>query len=328
MKEKVLVTGANGLLGAHLVRQLLRDGYRVKAMVRKNYNPVTLLGVKCELFIGDITNEADLYRGVSDCDYVIHSAANTSQASSEFKAFKQVNMDATNQLIQACKEYNIKRFVFVSTANCFTNGALENPGHEESVFMTWLTESNYAYSKFLAQTEVLREVKDHAFPAIIVNPTFMLGAYDSKPSSGKLLLYAVKNRILFYPSGGKSFVDVEKVAKSISYSLNHGLNGQCYLLAGENMTYRQFFKRIGKVTGKKKILIPIPRKVLLGIGQFVNLLQRYFSISLPLNTVNAKLLCLDNYYSNHKAKQSLALDKMEIDSSINAALTWFKQNNY
>jgi len=324
--EKVLVTGANGLLGANIIRQLLKDGYQVKAMLRKNYNPISIKGLNCELFIGEISNEADVLNAVSDCIYVIHSAANTSQISKNFDDFRRTNIEATKLLMKACKVYQVKRFVFVSTANCFANGNIEKPGNENSIFMPWLKESHYAYSKSLAQREVLREVSENSFPAIIVNPTFMLGAYDSKPSSGKLLLYATKNRILFYPPGGKSFVDVEYVAKSISNSLNNGIIGQCYLLAGENMTYKQFFKRVGQITGKRKILIPIPKAFLLALGRIGNILQSYFSLSLSLNLVNTKLLSLGNYYSNCKAIQSLAFKNTEIEKPIRSALLWFSKN--
>lgn len=325
---KVLVTGANGLLGANVVRQLLAEGYLVKAMVRKGSDRLSIKGAECEMFEGEITNTNDVLKAVSDCDYVVHSAAQTSQFPSKLEAYTKANIEATKILINACKHHHVKRFVFISTANCFTNGSLEKPGTESSRFMPWLKGSGYAYSKYLAQEEVLREVKENSFPAIVVNPTFMIGAYDSKPSSGKLLLYALNNRVLFYPPGGKSFVDVNYAAKAISNALTDGKVGECYLLAGENLTYKGFFREVEKLSGKWKILIPIPRKFLFVIGKLTDMLQRYFSIPLPLNSVNAQLLGLDNYFSNHKAQTELGLEKTKINNSINLALSWFKHHKY
>lgn len=77
--KKVLITGANGLLGANVVRQLDVMGHRAKAMVRKGSNTLSLKGAKYELFEGEITNKKDVYEAVSDCDYVIHSAASTAK---------------------------------------------------------------------------------------------------------------------------------------------------------------------------------------------------------------------------------------------------------
>jgi len=326
--KKVLVTGANGLLGANIVRQLNDRGYSPKAMMRRSSNKLSLSGVKYELFEGEITNEKDVFRAVSDCDYVIHSAARTITTPSNLEAYTASNITATKILIKASRYYKIKRFIFVSTANCFTNGTLKKPGNESGGFMPWLKASGYAYSKFLAQEEVMMYVRKHGFPAIIVNPTFMIGANDSKPSSGKLLLYGYKKKIVFYPTGGKNFVNVEYAADAICQALTRGELGESYLLAGKNMSYKDFFTQIGKQTGKRKILIPIPSAILTLMGRISDILEDFFSLSLPLNTVNAKLLNLDNYFTNKKAVLGLGMKNTEIEMAISNAIDWFKQNGH
>ena len=326
--KKILVTGANGLLGANIVRQLNNLGYLPKAMTRRSSNKLSLRGTRYELFEGDITNEKDVFEAVSDCDYVIHSAARTTPSPSNLEAYRASNITATKILIKASGYYKIKRFIFVSTANCFTNGTLKNPGNERGGFMPWLKDSGYAYSKFLAQEEVLMHVKKHAFPAIVVNPTFMIGANDSKPSSGKLLLYGYNKKIVFYPIGGKNFVNVEYVADAICRALTNGELGEAYLLAGKNMSYRDFFVQIARQTGKRKILIPIPSVFLMAIGRFSDILENLFSLSLPLSSVNAKLLNLDNYFTNKKAVLDLSMKNTEIEIAVKDALNWFKKNGY
>lgn len=326
--EKVLVTGANGLLGSNVVRQLSNYGYLVKSMIRKGSDKSSLLNTKCELFEGEITNISDVRKAVADCQYIIHAAANTSQSNTKFDSYKKTNIEATKILIEVAKQYKVKRFVFVSTANCFTNGSMEQPGTENSKFMPWLKESGYAYSKYIAQQEVIREVKENAFPAIIVNPTFLVGPYDYKPSSGKLLLYALNNRLLFYPPGGKSFVDVASASRAISCALFRGKIGECYLLSGENLSYKRFYKEVAKLSGKRKIMIPIPKQFLLAIGSVSNILQGIFSLNLPLNMVNARLLCLDNYFSNQKARKDLCMEKTNINNSIKLAINWFSYKKY
>lgn len=326
--KKVLVTGANGLLGANIVRQLNDQGYMPKAMTRRSSNKLSLKGARYELFEGEITNEKDVFEAVSDCDYVIHSAARTTPSPSNLEAYRASNITATKNLIKACRYYQIKRFIFVSTANCFTNGTLSEPGNESSGFMPWLKASGYAYSKFLAQEEVLMNVEKYAFPAIVVNPTFMIGANDSKPSSGKLLLYGYNKKIVFYPAGGKNFVNVEYAADAICKALTKGDLGEAYLLAGENMTYKDFFIQIAKQTGRRKILIPIPSMILSLMGRFSDLLEKLFSLSLPLNTANARLLNLDNYYTNKKAVLGLDMKNTEIELALANAIDWFKRNGH
>lgn len=324
--KKVLVTGANGLLGANVVRQLSAMGYQAKAMVRKGSNALSLEGAEYELYEGKITNKKDVFEAVSDCDYVIHSAAQTALAASNLEAFIETNVEATRLIIDACKHFNIKRFIFVSTANCFTNGTIDNPGNETSGFMPWLKGSGYAYSKYLAQQEVLLNAVNHAFPAIVVSPTFLIGPYDAKPSSGKLLLHGYKNRIVFYPPGGKSFIDVECAAKAICSALTKGRIGESYLLAGRNMSYKEFFRIVEKQSGQRKILIQIPYTLLSILGKTSNLIEKLFSFSLPLNAVNARLLSLDNYFSNKKAVSELGLEDTDVGDAVASGVDWFKRN--
>lgn len=324
-KGKVLVTGATGLLGSNIVWQLNQKGYSVKIIVRKGSSLKSLKGCKYEIYEGNITNVWDLENAIKGCDYVIHSAAKTSQSPNHLSAYTNVNINSTTYLIELSKKYKIKKFIFVSSANCFTNGTIENPGTENSSFMPWLKGSGYAYSKHISQQIVLEEAKYNNFQALVVAPTFMIGQRDSKPSSGKLLMYALKNKVIFYPKGGKSIVDVDYAAEAIVKSIEKGKIGQSYLISGENMSYKDFFKTVNKVANKKKILIQIPSFLLLGFSLIFSFFEKIFRVSLPLNKVNQRLLCLNNYFSNEKAQNELELKPTSVEYSINKAINWFSQ---
>jgi dihydroflavonol-4-reductase len=325
LKEKVLVTGANGLLGANVTEQLAMKGFHVVAMVRKGCNMKGLHGLVYNLFEGDITNSEDLEKVISRCDYVVHCAARTSQ-NDRFSEYESTNIFSTQLIIEVCKKFHVKRLVFVSSANCFTNGTLKKPGNEESDFLPWLKQSGYAFSKYIAQTLVLNETKKKSLNAVVVAPTFMIGARDTGNSSGKLLRYAIKNQILFYLPGGKSFVDVGFAAEATANALTNGESGNCYLLAGENLTYKDFFKKVSKLNGTRKLLIPIPKFILILIASLSEPFEKLFHISVPLSKVNQKLLCLNNYFSNKKAVQEIGLKKTNIDDSIIKAISWIKAN--
>ncbi len=321
--EKVLVTGANGLLGANVVRALINNGYEVRAFVRPQSNRTGLQNIDIEFFEGELLNKDDVIKAAQGCHYIIHTAALTALSPAGFDEFFKVNVTATRFLINAAKDNNIKRFIYISTANCLTNGSLSNPGTEDSGFMPWLKKSNYAYTKYLAQQEVLREAKENNFPAIVVNPTFLIGPFDSKPSSGKLLLYANNNKILFYPPGGKSFIDAEYAAQAIVNALSLGKNGEIYLLAGENLTYKDFFRQVATVTGKRKILIPVPKPIIILAGGIMSMTGKILQTNFSFNLTNAKLLVLDNYFSADKARTELRLKPTDVKHAIIKALKWF-----
>lgn len=324
-KEKVLVTGANGLLGANVTEQLVIKGFQVVAMVRKGCNMKGLHDLVFDLFEGDITNSEDLEKVISQCDYVVHCAAKTSQ-NERFSEYESANIFSTQLIIEACKKYHVKRLVFVSSANCFKSGTLTEPGNEESDFLPWLKQSGYAFSKYIAQTLVLSETKKNSLNAVVVAPTFILGARDTGNSSGKLLKYAMKNRILFYPPGGKSFVDAGFAAEAIVNALTNGESGNCFLLAGENLTYKDFFKKVNKLNGSRKLLIHIPKFILILIASVSKPIEQLFHIPLPLSKVNQKLLCHNNYFSNKKATLEIGLKRTNTDDSIFNAISWIKAN--
>jgi dihydroflavonol-4-reductase len=326
--KRVLVTGATGLLGSNIVSYLNKLNLQVRVLIRKESNMKSLEGLKFEVVKGEISNIFDVEKVMEGCDFVIHSAAKTANDSAPVDMYYDVNVKATKNLIEVSKRNNVKRFVFISTANCFSNGSITNPGNEKSVFMPWLKKSGYAFSKYIAQQEVLKEVKENGFPAIVVSPTFMIGARDVKPSSGKLLLHGFNNKIVFYPPGGKSFVDVEIAAETTCNALFKGKIGEIYLLAGKNMTYKDFFRLVSSVSGNKKLLIPIPKVLLLGVGKVTDMMNMLFKTYKPLDTINAKLLTLDNYFSNKKAAAELEMKNTELTTSIAKAMGWFEKNDY
>jgi dihydroflavonol-4-reductase len=325
-KQKVLVTGANGLLGANIVWQLgNHEFYSARAMVRKGANMLSLQGANYEMFEGNITIREDIEKALDGCDFVIHCAARTSQHPSGLKHYQKANIDSTKLIVEVCIEKRIKRLVFVSTTNCFTNGSLQSPGNEKGTFMPWLKKSGYAYSKYLAQELVLNAVKKQNFPAVVVAPGFLIGPRDAKPSSGKLILYGMRNRFIFCPPGGKSFVDAEYAAESTINGLTAGSSGDIWLLTGENLRYREFFRLLAKLSDKKKHVLLIPRFLLRAAAIICDGLESIFRITLPFNSTNQKLLCLDNYFSNHKAMKELHMKPTKTFYALLKAMEWFNQ---
>ncbi|HEY9222514.1 MAG TPA: NAD-dependent epimerase/dehydratase family protein [Lutibacter sp.] len=112
--------------------------------------------------------------------------------------------------------------------------------------------SLYTKSKLEAENYLLQNTDK--IEIIVINPSFMLGAYDSKPSSGKIILMARKKKIIFYPSGGKNFVHVKDASAGIISCLEKGKNGEKYFIANKNLTYAEF-KKINHLTNQNPIMI-------------------------------------------------------------------------
>ncbi len=325
---KILITGGNGFLGGNLARDLYKKGYEIKLMIRSSADTTSIADIPSELCYASIENKEEVSMAVKDCDFVVHTASLTGQWGIDFSVYEKINITGTKNLLDACLLHKVKRIIHVSTANTMAPGTKKDPGTELNSFGLFHMNSGYINSKYIAQQHVLEYVEQKKLPAIVINPTFMLGEYDAKPSSGQIILYGMHKRILFYPPGGKNFVHVQDVCASIVNALEFGKIGECYLAAGENLSYNQFFKLLGSISGQKQLRIKIPALALKTAGLIGSLAGRFTGKSKKINFSTASLLCLDNYYSGKKSERELNIRYTSIDKAVRGALSWFRENNY
>jgi len=319
--KKVFVTGITGFLGSNVVLKLLKDDYYVIALVREKSNLFCQQKENLQIVEGDLfTNHSVYLKGV---DYVIHIAAETRQDLLSYEAYRKINYDASIQLFRESISCNVKKILFISTANTLGFGDMCNLGNEVTPQKFPFINSLYARSKLDAENYLLKNQSNTE--VIIINPTFMLGQYDRKPSSGKIIFWAWRKRLIFYPKGGKNFVHVEDVADGILQAIKKAKNGEKYLLANENLKYKSFFKKLNLITHQQPLMIPIPSflLILLGfVGDFLSLLK----IRTSLGSTNMKALRIDNFYSNEKSIKELGMTYKSTDHAIKDAIDFFQNN--
>lgn len=318
---KILVTGANSLLGTNVLVELLQRNFEVRAMVRAKYK-LLLSDPSLEVCLGDITDKCAVRNAVKGCDIVIHVAANTSQASVRYSTYEKVNVTGTKYIMDAVVRHQVKKIILVSSANAFAYGTLTNPGTEDAPISYPFSHAGYARSKYNAQQYVLGCVKNNEPDVVVVNPTFMLGKYDSKPGSGEIIIRGYKKKWIIVPPGGKNFIHVKDAAIGVCNAIHSGISGQCYLLANENMSYKAFYKMLIAITGQESRIILIPKWVLLLAGLMGSLLAR-MGIPVSAHYINMRILCVKNYYSNKKAGRVLDLPATPVSEAIKEAVSWF-----
>lgn len=211
--------------------------------------------------------------------------------------------------------------MYISTANCFGFGDKTSLGDETRPACFPFTNSLYARSKMEAQEMLLR--LKHLMDVVIVNPTFMLGAYGTKKGSGQIVLRAYGHKIVFCPSGGKSFINAADAGIGVVKALEHGTNGEAYLLSGENLSYKEFYRRLSRVTGKRASIIVLPNFILSAVGVIGNLLKT-LKIPNQFTLNNMKILCVRNYYTNIKATKELGLKIGSVDRGIAETIDRFQ----
>ncbi|CAM1369159.1 NAD-dependent epimerase/dehydratase family protein [Tenacibaculum xiamenense] len=317
--KHVFITGINGLLGTNLCHELLAKGYYVTGLVRNKNSYKGNTHENLSLIEGQLFDDfSSLFKKI---DVVIHVAAVTDQGLLNYYDYWSINCNATKQLFNTAIICSVKQFIFVSTANTLGYGSLKELGNEKSEVSSLFRQSYYAKSKIEAEKYLIRN--KHKIKTIIVNPTFMLGAYDSKPSSGKIILMGWNKKVIFYPPGGKNFVHVKDVATGIINAINKGVSGEKYLLANKNLSYKEFYEELNYVANQNPIMIEIPKKILVLLGFLGNLLRK-LRVKSDLSLTNMKILCIENYFSNKKSIQHLDMKYQPIESAVNDAIDYFQ----
>lgn len=294
--RKVLVTGANGMLASNLIDELVKKEYEVVGLLRKRSSYRGTEHKNLTLFEGDFKNPSQLEEALKGCSGIFHVAAITDQSMLNLKEYATVNIDPIAPLMETAIKAGIKRVLYVSSANTIGNGTWENPANESTPWNKPLTGSLYAQSKVEAEKVVRRY--NNRIETVIANPTFMIGRYGTSSGSNQVLDMA--RWLTFCPAGGKNFIDVEEAARGIVLAYEQGKSGENYLICGENISFREFFRRIPRVA----LIIVVPTFLMLLAGYIGNML-RACGVRVAFSLNNMKILCVPDAYIGKKAEREL-----------------------
>lgn len=319
---RILVTGANGLLGHQVVFELIKRKYKVNIIVRQKSNIFFDLE-EVNIFQGNFTNYTDLLNAAKDCDAIIHIAAVTATDLLKYEDYSKINVEGTKLILKVSEELNINRIIYISSANTIGFGTTQDIADESCPVKYPFTNSFYAQSKVESEKIIIKASKKENRHFVIINPTFMIGAYDTKPSSGKLMMMGYKHRLMFTPGGGKNFVSAHNVAIAICNALTDGKNGERYLASGVNLSFKEFYKLQSRVGAYQQKIIEIPDLFLRLAGKIGDVIRKA-GIKTEICTMNLSQLLIKENYSNEKAKSELKLPETDIENEIAEALNWFK----
>ena len=325
---KVLITGADGMLGSHLCREALRQGYEVRAMVLPNSKITVLDELPLEKVFGNITDAQSMDQLVKGCDYVINAAASTQIWPRRSKQVWEVNLQGVKNLVTAAQNHQVKRFIQIGSASSFGHGSPEKPGNEETLYNSKAYNMDYVDSKQSAQTWLLKMHQDSNFPVIVINPTYMIGAFDSGPSSGKMVMSLLKGALPGYSSGMKNFVATKDVARASINSLEKGKLGNCYIAGNENLTFESFFKKACSVHGIKFKLKRIPDPIILLVGLINSIWARISGKAPKLGYNMAKQAIMKQCFNPTRARLELELPATPIEEALKDCINWWRENNY
>jgi dihydroflavonol-4-reductase len=326
---EILVTGPDGVLGSNLVRELLSRQYKLSVLLEPGKDPITLRDLPIERHYGNILDNALINTIIQGKDVVFHCAASTSVFPARNEIVNRVNIEGTQHVIDACLAHGVKRLIYVGTANSFSFGTtLDKPGIEGTPYASMKYGLDYMDSKYHAQELILRSVKEQGLPAVIINPTFMIGPYDSRPSSGAMVLAIYNGKVPGYTGGGKNYVAVKDVAFAMANAITMGRIGECYIAGNVNLGYKEAFETIAKTIGSTPPKRKLPNGIVKLYGSVNSLFAKWFKFYPAVTKELAIISCEHHYYSPEKARKELLLPQTPIETAITECFNWFKENGY
>ncbi|MDQ1097016.1 MULTISPECIES: NAD-dependent epimerase/dehydratase family protein [Chryseobacterium] len=328
----VLVTGATGILGRVVVLELLKRGKKVRAAKRSGSN---LKDVKnsyrfytedpdaafsaiewVELDFDDLTSLQTALEGVEE---VYHCAAKVSFNPKYEKEMYHINIKGTTNLLYACEQSSVKKFLYISTIAVLDGFNEEGELDEGSDFNAKEEHSAYAISKHMAEMEVWRASAE-GLQIAIINPGMIIGSGGWNQSSGQLFSVFENNRFTF--PGGSAYVDVRDVAEIAAELMDRNIFGERFIAISGMKKYEDIGKIIRKRLGLKEPVVLKKRQ--LGVGRIVNVLLGWLIPPLRMVTKsNIASITSFNTISNQKIKDRLNFRFIPVDESLE-----FHLNNY
>ncbi len=246
---KALVTGASGIVGANLVRELLAQRWDVRALVRRGPPRRALSGLPIELSEGDVLDPASLRSAAAGVDCVFHCAARFSYGNANASELEQVAIDGTRNMITAAAGAGVKRVVLTSSSVIFGSSASAEPRNEDASF-TAEDASAYAVSKFRQSAVAFSTAASLGIELVAVCPTLTMGAWDYGLSESNAIIVKYLNdpfRTTF--AGGCNVVAATDIARGHLLVAEKGTPGRSYILGAENLSWRDLHSQISALCG-------------------------------------------------------------------------------
>ncbi|MBL8798476.1 MAG: NAD-dependent epimerase/dehydratase family protein [Planctomycetia bacterium] len=325
MNGLILVTGGAGFIGSHLVRLLVERGEPVRVLERPGAAVSHLPLERFELVFADIRDRAAVARAVRGCRQVYHLAANPHLWTQRRGHFRQVNFLGTVHVLEEALAAGVERILHTSTESILTRSRQTAPIAEDQQVSIRDVIGPYCRSKFRAEQYAFQLARRGA-PVVIVNPTLPVGPGDlGRSPPTQMMLDFCRGRRNEYLDAELNLIDVRDVAEGMVRALHHGQAGRRYLLGHENLSIRQVFALLAKLTGLPEPRWRVPYAVALTAAYVSEFLADVCTHRSPAATVTGvKLTQRRMHFDARRSLEALGLQPRPVAQSLADAVAWFR----
>lgn len=328
---QAFVTGATGLLGNNLVRELVAQGHAVKALVRDRGKAARLFGdLPVTLVEGDMCAVEEFAPELEGCDALFHTAAyfrEYYQPGDHWPLLEQINVRGTVELLAAAEARGVRKAVYVSSSGIVGMKPDGSPGDETTPPGPIATENLYFRSKVLAEAAVFEFLKTHHLPVVLVLPGWMFGPGDAAPTSaGQLVLDYLNRRLPVIFDGGTTVADARDVAAAMVSAWERGRNGQRYIVSGRYASLEQIFGTLERLTG-----VPAPRRrapvaLLLALASVSDAVARLTRTRSLIPRAGIRTLQGGDRSDSSRAIRELGATFRPLEATLRDEVAWFQKH--
>ncbi|MCY3923722.1 MAG: NAD-dependent epimerase/dehydratase family protein [Chloroflexi bacterium] len=329
--NRVLVTGANGFIGAHVTRAALDAGAEVRAMVRQGSDQRSLDGLPIEIVHGDLTDAASLANAAAGVDTLFNVAARYDLSRRARRDAYRANVDGTRALMFAALRAQVDRIVHTSSVAAIGPPSdRSRPADETQWAAVEQAPGPYEETKILSEQLVHELVRTESLPAVCVLPTAPIGPLDMKPTpTGRLIRDAANGAMPAYiRSAGLNIVHVGDVAIGHIKAATIGRIGERYILGHQdgNLTLREIIECAASSSGASPPRTSIPSTIALAAALIDEFLISALTRQQPRATIaGVRLARQRQFFDCRKAIEELQLPQTNLDEAFNDAVNWFQK---
>ncbi len=325
-KRMYLVTGAAGHLGSTLLRLLQRAGAQVRGLLLPGERPPA---TGAQFFEGDVRDAASLrpmFEGLEAYDViVIHTAGIIDISGEVTPQMREVNVAGTRNIVALCREYNVRRLVYVSSVHAIPEKSKLRVLREVRHFSPQEVIGGYAKTKAEA-TQIVLDAAEAGLDAVVVHPSGILGPYDEK---GNHLVQMVRDymngRLPACVRGGYDFVDVRDVAAGCLAAAERGRRGECYILSGRHYEVKEVLRMVREVQGGRRLPV-LPMWMARAAAPLLALHARRKK-ERPLYTkYSLYTLSSNDRFSHDKATEELGYRPRDLFQTIADTVRWIQEH--
>ena len=322
----ILVTGATGLVGGHLLWKLLQTHDKVVAIRRKTSSIEALKTIFCfygldveallqkiEWRDADVLDLDSLVLAFHDIDLVYHCAAVVSLSSSS-DTMTDTNVTGTKNIVEMALKNRVTKLCYVSSiAAC--GQSVDNRYIDENT--NWKNTENrnaYSRSKYYAELEIWKGI-ERGLNAVIVNPGVILGISGTQTGSSQIF-FQVKKGLPFYTAGGSGYIDVRDVAKSMILLAESDISAHRFILVSENCSNKEILSWMADSFGKRRPQILISKSLMMIIGTVLQFVGNVFGFKPLIDKSIARSVSHLEKYSNNKIKTEINFEFIPIKECI------------